>query len=584
MKNIRTIFFAISTLIVGSLACGTIQVGVVTPTSESDSNDVVQIQDPNPEVVLVNTNQPTSEPEEDFSHLWVEYWNPIHNYGIAIPAHWTIETDSKGGYMFARSYDLDYFQANSIKGNWISGAPEGAVKLDFVPFEGIVPEQSLSTAISNILGANPEMEVVLSVEKLTIGDFDAVMTTTARPDSLEDTTTNVAIRLSPEVILFVAAYPNSGHNLRDVKTVLNSLVLDKSTPITKPSTAPQPPFTVDSEISGSPTYAYVTAAYGHIASLAEGEKYDDKVVLYPLGIGEFGIKGFTSEIEAEIVALRDASGPGEFVHLWGVLYCNVSDYNTCQLAVERVEYGDQYTVAVSAVDRWVGTIKRTTFNGEPAYVFELAEGAALQYGISANNDQMIQGQIEALGDSGTIVSVWGDLLVGVQDINGTRIEVQRLDPPGPGVLPSSADCSSESGYLESAEEMLEFIQNNLETGNYWPFSYAIGNPFVIGYWLSEGISLPREQALVQLERDYLPPPDEVINISDPALFPDIVGMGGPPLAMMWGPDVDVAANLYSKGWGPDGQGEAILSIARCDYHGYDVYYWYGMLYAGGGFE
>jgi hypothetical protein len=216
-------------------------------------------------------------------------------------------------------------------------------------------------------------------------------------------------------------------------------------------------------------------------------------------------------------------------------------------------------------------------------VFELAEGAHLQYGIAANNDPMIQDQIEALGDSGTIVSVWGDLLVGVQDFNGTRIEVQRLDPPGPGGLPTSANCDSESGYLGSAEEMLEFIQHNLETGNYWPFSYAIGNPFVIGYWLSEGIAIPREQALVQLERDYLPSPEEVINISDPALFPDIVGMGGAPLTRTWGPDVDVAANLYSKGWGPDGQGEAILTIARCDYHGHDVYYWYGMLYAGAGF-
>jgi len=446
-----------------------------------------------------------------------------------------------------------------------------------------VPEQSLSAAISNILGTNPQMEVLLSVEKITIGDLDAVMTTTARPDSLEDTYKNIAIRLSPEVILFVAAYPNTGHNLSDVKTIINSLVLDKSTPITKPRTAPQPPFTVDSEISGSPTYSYVTAAYGHIASLGEGEKYEDKVVVYPLGTGEFGIKGFTQEIEDEIIALRDSSGPGEFVHMWGVLYCNVSDYKTCQLAVNRLEYGDQYTVAVSPIVNWVGKIKSTTFNGEPAHVFELAEGAQLQYGLSANNDEIIQDQIEALSDSGTIVSLWGDLLVGVQDINGTRIEVLRLDPPGPGGMPSSANCDSESGYLGSAEEMLEFIRNNLETGNYWPFSYAIGNPFAIGYWLSEGISIPREQALVQLETQYLPSPEEVINISDPALFPDIVGMGGSPLARMWGPDVDVAANLYSKGWGPDGKGEAILTIARCDYHGHDVYYWYGMLYAGGGF-
>ncbi|MBG7609629.1 MAG: hypothetical protein IZT55_02060, partial [Anaerolineae bacterium] len=62
MRNLRTFIVLMTTLITLSLACGTVQVGVVTPTSETDLNDLVQIQDPNSEVVVVNTNQPTSEP------------------------------------------------------------------------------------------------------------------------------------------------------------------------------------------------------------------------------------------------------------------------------------------------------------------------------------------------------------------------------------------------------------------------------------------------------------------------------------------------------------------------------------------
>ena len=471
--------------------------------------------------------------------------------------------------------------ANSIKGNWIGGqAPEDAVKLDFVPFDEIVPEQSLEAAISEILGADPEMTVVLSIEVKTIGDHEAVLVTTARPHNLDDTITSIAFRLSPETILLVAAYPNSGLYSNDVQIILNSLVLEKSTPIIKPITAPHPPLTVKSDLSDMPTASYGSAWYGHIASLPEGDPYDDKVVLLPQGTGELGIKGYTPEIEDEIRSLRDATGPNEYVHLWGVLYCNIDDYNTCQLNVERLEYGDQYTGGYGTVENWVGKIKSTTFNGETAYIFELSGGIPIWYGIAANEDEIIQSQIEAVSDSDTIVSVWGDLLVGVQDINGTRIEVRRLDPPGPGAPPSSKAC--ESGYLPELEATLELIQYNLEIGNYYPFSYSIGNPFVIGYWGSEGVILPREEALEQLKTNYFPSPDEVVFISDPALFPDLEGM---PLENMWGPDVDIAANLYSKGWGPDGQGEAILAVARCrSQNENDAYYWYGMVYSMDGFE
>jgi hypothetical protein len=140
-------------------------------------------------------------------------------------------------------------------------------------------------------------------------------------------------------------------------------------------------------------------------------------------------------------------------------------------------------------------------------------------------------------------------------------------------LPSSAAC--ESGYLGSVEEALEFVQYNLEIGNHWPFSYFIGNPFAIGYWQSEGIAIPREEAYQQLTENYLPSPEEAVVFTDPADFPDLLGM---KLENMWGPDVEVAANLYSKGWGPDGQDEAIIVIARCHQDGHDAYFWYGMLY------
>jgi hypothetical protein len=589
MPNKKFSIIILLSLALISLACGSLQVGVITPTSEEAFINAEDAQDPTSDIGISLTPEESSppmedtgdKPAEDSSHLWVEYWNPVFNYGIALPSHWLVQTDSESGFTSTRSYDTDFFDANSIKGNWIGGeAPEGAVKLDFVPFEGIFPEQSLSTAISDILGSDPEMTVVLSVEEINIGNHEAVRTTTARPNDLENTTSNIAFRLSPEVIVLVAAYPNSAHFTSDVQMILSSLVLNKSTPIVKPTMSPYPPLIVkNEELSGQPTATTAIAWYGHIASLPDGNPYDDKVVLSPSGVGEFGIKGNTPDIEKKIHTLRDGTGPTEYIHLWGLLYCNVDDYNTCQLNVDRLEYGDQYTNAVSAVDQWVGNIRSTTFNGASTYVFELSGNAPIWYGIAARNDAALQGQIEDLADSDTLVNVWGDLLVGVNDINGTRIEVSRLDPPSPGALPASNSC--DSGYLGSVEEALEFVQYNLEIGNHWPFSYFIGNPFVIGYWQSEGVAIPRDQAYQQLTEQYLPSPDEVIIISDRDEYPDLFGIA---VENMFGPDVDVATTIYSKGWGPDGQGEAILYIARCQDDTHDAYFWYGIVYAGDGFK
>ena len=376
-------------LIIFTLACASVQVGVVTPTSEEVA---VSLDDLQGETPIAGADETQST--EDFSNLWVEYWNPVFNYGLAIPSHWRVQTESQGGYMMLWSYEQEFFDANSIKGEWINAeAPEGAVKLDFVPFENVVPEQSLATAISNILGADAEMTTVLSVEPIDIGNFDAVNVTTARPFNLNDTTTSIAIRLSPETILLVVAYPNSGLNLSDVKTILSTLVLSKSTPIIKPSTAPRPPFVVGSTPINTP-------------------------------------------------------------------------------------------------------------------------------------------------------------------------------------VAQSSNSACDSGYLGSVEEVVEVIQYNIGIGNHAPFSYLIGDPFIFGFWQSEGLSLSRGEAYQELVNNYLPSPDEFIVYAEPTDFPDLNGV---PLENMWGPDVDVAGSLYSTGWGPDGQSEAIIVIARCKEETYDTYFWYSIL-------
>ena len=174
-----------------------------------------------------------------------------------------------------------------------------------------------------------------------------------------------------------------------------------------------------------PSTVAVIAWLGHIASLPEGNPYDDYVILSPQGTGEFGLTGATPEIESEIGTLRDADGHNEYVHLWGMLSCDVEDHNGCQLVVNKMQYGANY--AEEDIEGWLGTITSSDFNMGTSSVFELSGEFPMWYSIHASQDESLQGQIESLRDTGAVVRVSGTLMVGIPDVNGTRIEVTNLE-------------------------------------------------------------------------------------------------------------------------------------------------------------
>ena len=187
------------------------------------------------------------------------------------------------------------------------------------------------------------------------------------------------------------------------------------------------------ETPDPPSSFDVVAWLGHIASLPQSSQYDDMLVLSPEGTGELGLVGSTPEIEAEIRSLRDAEGPQEWVHLWGELSCQVDDYDGCQLLVDRLQYGANYSEE-EVVD-WVGTIKRHTFNSGDSSVFELTGDFPMWYSIHASQDQDLQAKIMQIRDTGALVKVAGQLLIGIPDVNGTRIEVSDLTVIEPGTQP-----------------------------------------------------------------------------------------------------------------------------------------------------
>ena len=164
---------------------------------------------------------------------------------------------------------------------------------------------------------------------------------------------------------------------------------------------------------------------GHVVSLPEGGQFDDAVILSPEGTGQFGITGVDAGIEASIVELRDKEEPGKYAHFWGTLTCDVPDYNGCQLVVTRVRFGAIATDP-EPVEGWEGKIISGTFNMGLSNVLVLAGRFPMWFSVDSN-DEIIKSQLDSLRDTEAIIRVWGELMTGVPDVNGSRIQVARME-------------------------------------------------------------------------------------------------------------------------------------------------------------
>jgi hypothetical protein len=246
--------------------------------------------------------------------------------------------------------------------------------------------------------------------------------------------------------------------IAEAKTVLESFEQIEAT-----GSPPEDVSTPDAD-GFPPATTTVVAWLGHIASMPEDSRFDDMVVLSPQGTGEFGLTGATPEIETEIHSLRDAKGPNEYVHFWGTLLCDIDDYNNCQLVVERMQYGANYSE--QDIADWFGTIKSSTFNDRQSYVFELLSQFPMWYSVDASQSESLQAQIERFLKNGEIVEVSGKLMVGVPDVNGSRIEI------------SSIEIRTESG-MPRPDYTEESVYENLEYGftfNYPPYMSVVEEP------------------------------------------------------------------------------------------------------------
>lgn len=172
----------------------------------------------------------------------------------------------------------------------------------------------------------------------------------------------------------------------------------------------------------------VSGWLGKVISAPKGVGYDDILVLSPETVGELGIQGANEDMKAEIRDLRDKPEPGQYAHFWGSLVCGVEDHNGCRLDVERIRVGATATDP-EPIQKWEGVLIPAEFNSGDSTVFVLKGSYTMWYSIHSNDPAVLQ-QIMALRGTDQVVSVSGELITGVPDVNGSRIQASSISLTG----------------------------------------------------------------------------------------------------------------------------------------------------------
>jgi hypothetical protein len=119
----------------------------------------------------------------------------------------------------------------------------------------------------------------------------------------------------------------------------------------------------------------------------------------------------------------------------------VDDFNGCRITIERIRTGTEISAA-ETFESWEGVIYKgpaDPHSGGDDY-FALLGDFPMQYGIWAMEDTL-RAELEALRDTGTPIRIWGTIVAGIPDWNGTQITVERferVDIPS-GDIPAAPD-------------------------------------------------------------------------------------------------------------------------------------------------
>lgn len=135
----------------------------------------------------------------------------------------------------------------------------------------------------------------------------------------------------------------------------------------------------------------------------------------------------------------------------------------------------------------------------------------------------------------------------------------------------------EEGQIISLAEFEGLLKEAISSQNYEWIQALMDETFGFAFWRSEGYEATPEEAIEQLRLNYLQP-DQTITFED--TLPDLsADLGGDrDILSIWNPATNPIGALFSTGWGPDGQVQAILIVTESPE---GILAWDGIITAGG---
>lgn len=251
------------------------------------------------------------------------------------------------------------------------------------------------------------------------------------------TTGDLAVTLSypvvlPENMIYHILFENAANGFSwegevDASGAVSELAVNGSKPVTD-----------DSQIGDPISESTVVVGWvGYVSSTPQGAQFDDFFTFdFARGAREFGVAGLNEAVELEIQGLRDQEEPGKYAHFWGRLRCGVpvADYEGCQLVVERVLTGTDISDP-EPIEGWAGEIRSAAPGAQYSQYFVLSGDYPVRYGISSfitedGRALFEHEELDNLRDTGVLLSVSGQLVCGVMDVNGCQIQVKHFEVLG----------------------------------------------------------------------------------------------------------------------------------------------------------
>jgi hypothetical protein len=294
---------------------------------------------------------------------------------------------------------------------------------------------------------------------------------------------------------------------------------------------------------------------------------------FPRGAGVFEAGGIKIDVLYFEYASWDLPSGSLPVDLIQELY-GEDNTESKLLSVEEVRFNFQ--------PAWLVTTE-SIFGIGQLYLFDLSPEVAFGFGAAPEGIEQTSRDVMAIFNS---VSLSLEVEVQIPQILPSPpppgVEAPCLKgveyPSDAGNLTGTLDCFTTDSTISILYVACN-VQDGLRSGNTAALISWMGDPFIIGYWGSEGRSASPQDIIEELHRSRLPAETSSLAFTtDRSKFPPLAGM---PPENMFGPDVDVAEIVYSEGWGQDGLGAALLYIAENEN---GDYYWHGMVFSGEHFD